>query len=434
MKRSIMKFVLLLVCLTGVSLAYSQENFVSGSIIKLNGDTVKGYVDYRNWEKNPNKIKFKEGENSKIMEYNPLQIGAFVVSDEIYKSAIVKVDQSNSGNEISSTPVFEFRTDTTFVLTLIQGSKNLYYYADKNNQSNFYIYNNSKFELLEFKKFNRIHESEDLFDAYKGHLVQEMNNRYIGQLKLYFQNCNIPESMYQNLSYTKESIQKIYKYYYSHMKNENVIIRKTDKAKLEFGVLGGLCTTKIKFTNNLPSEYIVFDYLAKVNFDAHLSLAAGAYLNVVFPWNNGKWSLYNELLINSYAFHGFYSNFTNSTYYQNKTYNLEYYYINMNNMIRFKYPVGKVYLYVNTGISNGFAFKEVNHAIVETRLTSEPKMTEEKAIEDTRKYEQGFLLGLGLLYKKYSVEFRYEGGNGILQLTHLSSSTYRYNVLLGYRF
>ena len=64
MKKTIIKFVFLLVCLTGVSLAYSQENFVAGSIIKLNGDTVKGYVDYRNWERNPNQIKFKERESA----------------------------------------------------------------------------------------------------------------------------------------------------------------------------------------------------------------------------------------------------------------------------------------------------------------------------------------------------------------------------------
>lgn len=215
-----------------------------------------------------------------------------------------------------------------------------------------------------------------------------------------------------------------------------MIVKQTEKAKLEFGAVGGLCTTKIRFStgNKLPSEYTLFDYLTKVDFDAHLSLAAGAYLNIVIPRNSGKWSLYNELLFNSYAFNGFYSNFTNSTYYQNRTYNLEYYYINMNNMIRFKYPVGKFYLFANTGISNGFAFKEVNNAIVETRLSSEPKISEEKAIEDTRRHEQGLLLGLGLIYKKYSVEFRYEGGNGILLRSYLGSSTSRYNLFLGYHF
>jgi len=39
---------------------FSQENFTTGYVIKLNGDSISGYVDYRNWEINPTKIIFKD--------------------------------------------------------------------------------------------------------------------------------------------------------------------------------------------------------------------------------------------------------------------------------------------------------------------------------------------------------------------------------------
>jgi len=268
---------------------FSQENFIPGYIIQQNGDTVKGLVDYRNWEKNPTQISFKDIKTSGLKEYKPLEIIAFSVLDETYKSAIVKVDQSNIKYGISSDPVFEFRTDTAFVLTIIQGSKSLYYYCDRNRQNNFYIFNNSQYELLEFKEFNRIHE---------GHLFHEMNNRYIGQLKFYFQDCHMKESKFKNLSYTRGSIEKLFNYYYSQMKPEVLSIKKKEKIKIEVGVVGGLCMTGIVFTGT--SEFTAFDYITKVKLNKDFSPTGGVSLNIVFPRNNGKWSLYNELLYNSY--------------------------------------------------------------------------------------------------------------------------------------
>ncbi|MDP4238606.1 MAG: hypothetical protein Q8904_03930 [Bacteroidota bacterium] len=423
MKNSKYKTLFVLFGLIFSLFVFSQENFIPGYIIQQNGDTVKGLINYLNWEKNPNQISFKETKSSNIKEYKPLEIIAFSVLDETYKSAIVKVDQSNIKYGISSDPEFEFRTDTAFVLTIIQGSKSLYYYCDRNRQHNFYIYNNSNYELLEFKEFNRIHE---------GHLFHEMNNRYIGQLILYFQDCHIKESKFQNISYTLESIEKLFKYYYSQMKPEVVSVKKKEKTKVEVGVIGGICMTGIVFTS--ASELSAFDYITKVKFDKDLSLTGGVFLNIVLPRNKGKWSLYNELLYNSYSFDGFYSDFNNSNYYQNKTYKLGYYYLKMNNMIRFKFPVGKFQGFANAGFSNGFVFKEVNRDIVETKFYSDHTIVENKVLEETRKHEQGLLFGFGLIHKRISAEIRYEAGTGISEYTYLGCVTNRYNLILGYRF
>ncbi|NJK97917.1 MAG: hypothetical protein HC905_26095 [Bacteroidales bacterium] len=52
------KFIVLFIGLILFNLAYSQENYIPGYVIE-NGDTLKGFIDYRNWEKNPNQIAFK---------------------------------------------------------------------------------------------------------------------------------------------------------------------------------------------------------------------------------------------------------------------------------------------------------------------------------------------------------------------------------------
>lgn len=61
-------------------------------------------------------------------------------------------------------------------------------------------------------------------------------------------------------------------------------------------------------------------------------------------------------------------------------------------------------------------------------------ITEGVAMDETRTYEQSFILGTGTRYNKFSFEFRYENGNGMSAYSNLGSSAKRLYFLLGYRF
>jgi len=50
----------LLLCLILPLAALSQSNYRPGYIIKNNGDTLKGYINYRTWKKSPKSIEFKQ--------------------------------------------------------------------------------------------------------------------------------------------------------------------------------------------------------------------------------------------------------------------------------------------------------------------------------------------------------------------------------------
>ncbi len=47
-----------------------QQNFLPGYIVSNNEDTIKGWIDYKDWEKNPDAIKFKQ-DNGQTFHYNP---------------------------------------------------------------------------------------------------------------------------------------------------------------------------------------------------------------------------------------------------------------------------------------------------------------------------------------------------------------------------
>jgi hypothetical protein len=162
--------------------------------------------------------------------------------------------------------------------------------------------------------------------------------------------------------------------------------------------------------------------------------SGGLFLNLVFPRNNRKWSLNNELLFTTYKVNGRYEEIENENYYTITSTELGYSYLKLNNLVRYKYPLGKVFLFLNAGISNGFVVSETNYKKVESMFYGTEEISEGLALEDTRKYEQSFIAGLGAGYKNFSIDFRYEKGNGMSKYRALNSRTNRYYCLIGFRF
>jgi len=159
-------------------------------------------------------------------------------------------------------------------------------------------------------------------------------------------------------------------------------------------------------------------------------------MDVVLARNQRKWSIYNELLLSSYMTNGYSEEFFSEEYYKIYNNDIGYTYLKMNNMLRFTYPVSgqDFYVFANLGISNGYAISETNTSEQEVKFYADPVTTEEIAIEDSRKYEQGFLAGIGAKYSKFSFETRFETGNGMSTYTSLNSKVNRFYFLLGYRF
>ena len=53
----------------------AQNNYQPGFVVENNGDTVKGSIDYKRWDRSPTKITFKSVTQSKV--YAPLDIKVF---------------------------------------------------------------------------------------------------------------------------------------------------------------------------------------------------------------------------------------------------------------------------------------------------------------------------------------------------------------------
>lgn len=404
------------------NLSYSQENYISGFIIKNNYDTVNGFIDYRNWIKNPEKIDFRIGTKTATVSYLPTDIKEFKVENEIYVSGIVEIETTSLlDSELELNLQSKITIDTVFLQTLIKGEKGLYYYKNYDGRGNFYVSNGSGFELLVYKKYLKPNINENLVTEY---------NKYKIQLASYLSDYYIVHFKLKDTKYNKKELTKLFQEYYTFSSSEVEFKRKRDKILAEFGLLAGGSYTNLKFS----SWSKMFDFVTESNYEPSIDFSAGAAINFVLPWYQRKFSIDNDLLYSTYNFENRREDITNEDIYSITTTRFSYSYLKINIMPSFKYPVNNVFFFFKAGISNGFAISETNHKKTEYTVYSVSSVSENTALTYTRKHESSLVFGTGIKYKKISFEARYERGNGMSDIINLVSKTNRYYLLLGYRF
>ena len=421
MKYIIRALSITLIVILNVNKLYSQSNFKTGYILDIYKDTIKGYIDYRNWDSNPKEIVFKSVSDSKATIYTPKNVQCFSVAGERYLSGIVTIDESPfRDNSLSESAMPQNRTDTVFLQMLIDGTKSLYYLKDKNMKVHFFIGQNGGFETLFFKKYLQNIDRV---------MYTKTNEQYKGQLVVYFKDYPSIQKKIYSVTYSKNDLIKLFNEYYKCTNNEILYQQELEKFKSEFGLLAGLSQSKLKFSG---TDF--FKPLTGVDFPWSTNFAVGGFFNIVLPRNQGRLSFNNELMFISYKTNGEYRDDNNINIYTITYSSFGFSYIKLNNLIKFKYPVKSIFLFADGGISNGIFISQTNYMRVEAHVYSVNNISVHEAVAFPRRWERGFLLGLGCNIKNYSCEFRFERADGMSDATGLTSQTIGYFIIFGYKF
>ncbi len=412
----------LVIFLSGITIAtFSKNTAVPGYIITLSNDTVEGFIDIKEKNINPNRIIFKNNNSDKGKYYSPANILGYGVSDEIYKSAIVKVEQSPYNPlELSPFSELEYLSDTVFLQALIIGKKELYYLQDAKGKEHFYIKIGSDYEWLIYKQYRKQSNNKTFLAT---------NNKFIGQLILYLNECTSLNSILSASTYDKNSLINVFNEYYECTNSKQEYVVKKPKVKIKLSVLAGVSLTKLKFGGN--SE---FDYLTNTDFPTSLDFIGGISADLFLPRKLGRWSINNELTLTSYSTGASYKKLTPENWQLTTESDIAFTYIKLNNMLRGNFPAGVFKLFFDVGFSNGISIHSTNikKETIEQGATTLP-VVYDKAIDKTRLYEQSLLFGFGSHIKKFSATIRFEIGNGMSSYSNLTSRTNRYYIFLSYR-
>lgn len=135
-----------LICLLGLCLqATAQKNYQSGQVVLTNGDTLKGWIDYRNWHVNPTSIRFKQDSlTDNTRQFTITDISFFQVAGDKYLKAIITKDMLPVDiGHLEPDTAENLQTDTAFLRVLVEGPVlNLYEVYDF--KPHYYIQDSTK--------------------------------------------------------------------------------------------------------------------------------------------------------------------------------------------------------------------------------------------------------------------------------------------------
>jgi len=123
--------------------SFAQDNYQPGVIVNQKGDTIHGFIDFREWDKEPNEIKFKTDTSAQPVKYSARQIQYFNVSvgylaEYQRYGGRITTDETDI-NKLLIGRDTSYRIDTVF-LKIIQRGKNLTLFSFSDNiKTRYYI-------------------------------------------------------------------------------------------------------------------------------------------------------------------------------------------------------------------------------------------------------------------------------------------------------
>jgi len=402
--------------------AFAQKDFKKGYYITSQQDTITGYIQDKNWVRNPNKVNYKATpEANEVKSLTAASIKEFgLVAGDQFMSAIVTIDKSSI--QLQSIPTATSTntiTDTVFLQVVNKGAASLFYLKDENGKEHFY-YQKQPETPVELK-FGKFYKEEG------GKKVIVTSEIYKGQLFTYFADCPNLKKSISDLDYEFVELQAIFQQY-NQCQGKEEYIASPIEIEYQFGLLGGLSKTNLTFVGAGQ------EVLTNTTFQSSVSTLLGLSLNLVLPRSHKRWMIHNELLWKPYSAKAeFFKTISPNNYRQTIT-TFKMNYIGLGNMIRYHFSYGKIKPFLNAGIANNFSIKETNTQETFSRFYNTERRATGDGIASIRKYEQALLIGAGVSKQRISAEIRLEAGNGISQLNNISSEKKMLGFILGYNF
>jgi hypothetical protein len=363
----------------------AQKNYKKGYVVLGSGDTLRGMIDYRNWDTFFKKISFIDSKN-KEKNYHVTNLKCFFVQEvnETYHSYIGKVDNSR-GKNLSFNTLSDFLnfseitiSDTLFVRELI-GTKQIMFFTSRDAIGNPHFFiskDNLEIKYLMYHEF--------LLYAKQGGKTFYPVKRYRQEMLSYLGDCENIVKELDKLAYTEESMKKIF-LYYSQCKGyskeillQNEAVSKKDRQKLSFGVVGGLAL----------NSYSFYSTLASYRYPVNPTPMFGVFVDFPISRNFQRLSINNQLMYYSFNAKAEKLPPTSPIDVIDKKGS----YIKNNLLIKYKFlPLKKISPFVKGGISLGYQL-----------------LAEEPSTITNRNVSTGLLFGLGIDAKRTSIFVMYE--------------------------
>lgn len=136
--RKIRSILFLFSALAATSLR-AQKDYLPGTIVLNNGDTLSGYVEYQNWSRTPLSIEFKRTLGTATETYTLSELKSFAIQDaDKFHKAVIWKEYEPDNFTAQRYEALPRRQDTVFLRSVIEAAKlSLYEYTDE--RSHYFI-------------------------------------------------------------------------------------------------------------------------------------------------------------------------------------------------------------------------------------------------------------------------------------------------------
>jgi hypothetical protein len=397
---------------------FAQQNFQPGSIQKVSGETVQGWIDYRAWLRNPKSIRFKENEDGVATTLTVFDLSSFAITGkDSYKKAIVSkdmrpVEEANITVNTQDTTAI----DTVFLRVITEGQK-LGLYELMDDKTHYYIKDSTgQFMELFYKVYivktldnNPVHIRPIFRDQLRAYVQNEVNGAKV-------------QKMLRNITYKDYDLESVVNTINGVAASPSMVQK---RSKVVFFVSGGISYSTLETTG--------FHRLEGMKYNSSLSPTIGFGGDIVSKRQLGAIAIRFEALYSSMSFKG------NSTLENSMGDQLEREYsLKMTNItpaLSFLYSPfrGPAYrVYGGIGAAYNFTFYNRNE-LKEVNISE--NSTEE--IEDLLDYEKTWLsvpACIGGIVNKFEFIFSAKILGNFERFVSINTKLNNYSLRAAYRF
>jgi len=384
MKKSIISFILTFSFLQIVA----QDNYLKGFIINIDGDTIKGFVNYLGNKKNSQFCLFKHSDSVPPEKFLPGEINSYGFLNSKYFVSIQLPGNQN-------------REVLGFAECLVRGRVSLYLYTEKSEKGHYYVEKNDTVKELKTIKVQK----EGGFYKYQ---------EYKGILFVYLKESEKSLSAIPNTRLVRSDLIKLIHNYNLEVEPENLIfvskinskIKRKKWIRIKPGVQLGYFSSKLSFDEkNSP-------FIKNNSVNTYNNYSGRFRLQLLFPYISKKISINTGLHFTKFYFEGEYH-----PYYSSKSFKIELENINV--------PIWLQYTVLNKNVSPYLSFGFiVGHNLLDNVETLNNFFFQKYDVsysiyKQVRNNGSGILLAVGLNYRlinkiETSFEIMYEYANGYL--------------------
>lgn len=290
-------FTMAMLCLMA-SPAFSQILFEEGYFIENSGNRVDCLIRNVDWKNNPDKFRYKMGENGEGQTADIADVKEFgILGTVLYKRYTLDIDRrSYLTRDLGFDRNPDFNEERLFLKVLVSGKASLFVYEDGNLIRYFYSIENQKPQQLVYTRYKtQGQKTLQNFNHYRteGQKILE-NFYYKSQLAQDLKCEGITSTDIDGTEYKEDHLVAYFSRYNNCFGQDySVLGQDGDNGLFHIRIRPGIDLNSFKvryFQSNVP----------ETDLGQHLGLRIGAELEMVMSFNKNKWAITFEPFYRSY--------------------------------------------------------------------------------------------------------------------------------------